>query len=267
MLLVPAIDVRNGRCVRLLRGDFGSATQYPDDPAETARRFADAGVRWIHVVDLDAAEGKGRDNRSTIDRIRRSVSCGLEVGGGVRSEEQAARLFDLGVELLVLGTVLVRSPQTVAAWVRRLGSRFIGGVDARDGTVRVAGWTEDGGRLDTDVAAELAGVGIRGLIYTNISRDGTLSGPDVERTNAVARASGLPTLISGGIGSAEDVEAAARRRDQLVAGVILGRALYESRLDLSALVKAYPQGPQAAPHQTPDLLSAEDSPWSRPAGG
>ncbi len=194
----------------------------------------------------------------------------------MRSEEQAARLFDLGVELLVLGTVLVRSPQTVAAWVRRLGPRFLGGVDAQDGTVRIAGWMEDGGRLDTEVAAELAGVGIRGLIYTNISRDGTLSGPDVERTNAVARASGLPTLISGGIGSAQDVEAAACRRDQLVAGVILGRALYESRLDLPALVKAYPQAPKAAkappapkaaPLQTPDLLPAAGSPWSRPAGG
>jgi phosphoribosylformimino-5-aminoimidazole carboxamide ribotide isomerase len=263
MLLVPAIDLRDGRCVRLLRGDFSSATQYPDDPAETARRFEEAGVRWIHVVDLDAAEGKGRDNRSTIERIRRSVSCGLEVGGGVRSEEQAALLFDLGVDLIVLGTVLVRSPQKVAAWAQKLGPRFLGGVDAQDGMVRIAGWREDGGRLDTDVAAELAGVGIRGLIYTNISRDGTLTGPDVERTNAVAGASGLPTLISGGIGSREDVEGAACKRDPLVAGVILGKALYESRLDLAELVRAYPQAPEIARPLSAGLPPAAGSPWNR----
>ena len=241
MLLVPAIDLRDGRCVRLLRGSFSSATHYPEDPVETARAFEQKGIRWIHIVDLDAAEGKGKDNLATVERVRHSVSCRLEVGGGVRSEEQAVRLFELGVDLIVLGTVLVRSPQTVAAWIGKLGPRFIGGVDARDGLVRVAGWTEDGGRKDTELAAGLPGLGIRGLIYTNISRDGTLEGPDVERTNAAARASGLPTLLSGGIGSRWDVSDAASRGDPLIAGIILGKALYESRLNLAELVKVYPQ--------------------------
>ncbi len=253
MLLVPAIDVRDGRCVRLLRGSFSSETHYPIEPAETARQFEQKGVRWIHIVDLDAAEGKGRDNLQTIERIRQAVSCRLEAGGGVRSEEQAARLIDLGVDLVVLGTVLVRLPEQVAEWTRRLGHRFIGGVDARDGTVRIAGWTEDGGRSDTDVAAGLAAVGIRGLVYTNINRDGTLEGPDIERTNAAARASGLPTLLSGGIGSQRDIEEAAARRDPLVAGVILGKALYESRLDLAELVRIFPQHP--------------GSPWDHAAAG
>ena len=243
MLLLPAIDLRDGRCVRLLRGSFSSATQYPDDPAEMARGFEQKGIRWIHIVDLDAAEGKGKDNLAVIERVRGAVSCRLEVGGGVRSEEQAARLFELGVDLIVLGTVLVRSSQAVAAWIRTLGHRFIGGVDARDGVVRVAGWTEDGGQKDTEVATGLAGLGIRGLIYTNISRDGTLQGPDVERTNTAARASGLPTLLSGGIGSRRDVDDAAGRCDPLVVGMILGKAIYESRLDLAELVRAYPQNP------------------------
>jgi len=253
MLLVPAIDLRDGRCVRLLRGDFSSAIQYPTDPVETARQFEHQGIRWIHIVDLDAAEGKGKDNFATIARIRRSVSCKLEVGGGVRAQEQAARLLDLGVEMIVVGTVLVRSPGLVSAWIRRLGHRFIGGVDARDGKVRIAGWTEDGKRPDTDLAAGLAGIGVSGLIYTNIARDGTMEGPDIERTNAAARASGLPTILSGGIGSRQDVADAAARADSLVAGVILGKALYESRLDLSELVRAFPQSP--------------DSAWDRAAAG
>lgn len=255
MLLVPAIDLRDGRCVRLLRGSFSNATQYPVNPVETARRFEQTGVRWVHIVDLDAAEGKGKENLQTIEGIRRSVSCRLEVGGGVRSEEQAARLLGLGVDLVVLGTVLVRHPAQVARWASRLGPRFLGGVDARDGTVRVSGWTEDAGRSDTDVASGLAAAGISGLIYTNISRDGTLEGPDIERTNAAARASGLPTLLSGGIGSRRDIEDTAARGDPLVAGVILGKALYESKLDLAELVRAFPQDPSPA----------ADSPWDRPA--
>lgn len=246
MLLVPAIDLRDGRCVRLLRGSFSDAKQYPTDPAEMARSFQDAGARWIHIVDLDAAEGKGKDNRAALERIRRSVSCGVEVGGGVRSEGQAARLLDLGVDMIVLGTILVREPAAVAEWIGRLGARFIGGVDAHDGRVKISGWTEDGGRSDVEVASELASLGLRGLIYTNISRDGTLEGPDVERTNEAARAAALPTLISGGIGSIEDVRRAARSADRLVAGVILGKALYESRVDLAELVREFPQyGPCA----------------------
>ncbi|MGA2764887.1 MAG: 1-(5-phosphoribosyl)-5-[(5-phosphoribosylamino)methylideneamino] imidazole-4-carboxamide isomerase [Spirochaetia bacterium] len=251
MLLVPAIDLRDGRCVRLLRGSFSSTKQYPVDPVETARLFEAGGARWIHIVDLDAAEGRGKDNLATVQRIRGSVSCRLEVGGGVRTEEQAGRLFDIGVDLIVLGTILVRCPQEVAAWIRRLGPRFVGGVDAVDGKVRVAGWTEDGGRSDSEVAAGLTGIGVRGLIYTNISRDGTLAGPDLERTNAAACASGLPTLLSGGIGSKQDVRDAASRADPLVVGVILGKALYESRLDLGELVREFPQTP--------------GSPWDLPA--
>jgi phosphoribosylformimino-5-aminoimidazole carboxamide ribotide isomerase len=251
MLLVPAIDLRDGHCVRLLQGSFASATQYADDPVETARRFEQTGIRWIHVVDLDAAEGKGKNNCSTLERIRRAVSCGLEVGGGVRSEEQARRLSDIGADLIVLGTVLVRSPELVAGWVSRHGHRFIGGVDARDGMVRVAGWTEEVGRTDTEVAAGLALLGMRGLIYTNISRDGTLEGPDVERTNAAARASGLPTLLSGGIGSGEDLDSVACRGDARLAGVILGKALYETQLDLKELVRFHSQ----------DVPQPAGSPW------
>jgi phosphoribosylformimino-5-aminoimidazole carboxamide ribotide isomerase len=252
VLLIPAIDLRGGRCVRLLRGSFSQATSYAEDPAETARGFAALGARWVHVVDLDAAEGKGKDNLDVIRRIRAAVppSCRLEAGGGVRSAEQAERLLLSGVDRVVLGTVLVRDPAAVRGWIKRFGPRFAAGVDAVDGRVRVAGWTEDGGRGDTEVAGELAALGFRWLIYTNISRDGTLAGPDIPRTSAAARAAGLPTILSGGIGSAEDIEQAAAQKDPLVTGVILGKALYEGRVDLAALFRRFPQG---------------DSPWDPPA--
>jgi phosphoribosylformimino-5-aminoimidazole carboxamide ribotide isomerase len=252
MLIIPAIDLRGGQCVRLLQGSFSQTTLYENDPVETARGYAGHGVQWIHVVDLDAAEGKGKNNLGVIEKIRSAVPCRMEVGGGVRSEGQAARLLSLGVDRVVLGTVLVRSPHDVAGWTARLGNRFAAGVDARDGRVKVAGWSEDAGIADTDIAAGLESLGIRWLIYTNISKDGTLAGPDIQRTNAAARAAALPTILSGGIGSERDVETTAESGDPFIAGVILGKALYESRIDLGRLIKQFPQ----------DGVSA----WDPPAG-
>lgn len=227
--------------MRLLRGSFSTAISYSSDPVACAQSFARDGARWIHIVDLDAAEGKGRDNLGVIGRIRAAIPCRLQVGGGVRRADQAARLLALGVQRIVLGTVLVKSPDDVAAWVRDYGPRFAAGVDATNGSVRVAGWTEEAGQRDTDVATGLAAVGIRWLVYTNIERDGTLSGPDIPRTNAAARAAGLPTILSGGIGSERDVEQVAEQKDPLVAGVILGKALYEGRVDLAKLISRFPQ--------------------------
>jgi phosphoribosylformimino-5-aminoimidazole carboxamide ribotide isomerase len=241
MVLLPAIDLRAGRCVRLLRGSFDAVTRYADDPVAVAKGYADAGARWIHVVDLDAAEGKGADNAAVLERIRAAVPCRIEAGGGVRTLDAARRLLGLGLDRVVVGTTLVRDPAAVAGWVKELGPRFAAGVDAVDGEVKVAGWKEGTARRDTDVAAGIAGLGISFMIYTNISRDGTLAGPDLDRTNAAARAAGVPTVLSGGIGSERDVHEAAERGDPLLAGVILGKALYEGRLDLAALISRYPQ--------------------------
>jgi phosphoribosylformimino-5-aminoimidazole carboxamide ribotide isomerase len=241
MLLLPAIDLRAGRCVRLLQGSFSDSTDYSSDPVETARGFEGDGARWLHIVDLDAAEGKGADNLRVIERIRRALSCRIQVGGGVRGLNQARALLDLGVDRLVVGTMVVRSPEEVHRWTGLLGPRLAAGIDARDGRVKISGWTEDTARADTEVAAGLGSLGLRWLIYTNISRDGTLSGPDIPRTNAAARAAGLPTILSGGIGSEQDVDDVARLREPHVSGVILGKVLYESRANLAALIRRYPQ--------------------------
>jgi phosphoribosylformimino-5-aminoimidazole carboxamide ribotide isomerase len=237
---VPAIDLRGGRCVRLVRGAFSSATVFPLDPAEQARRFADTGVRMIHVVDLDAAEGRGRDNRAALSAIRAAAPCVLEVGGGVRSDEDVRRLVDLGIERIVVGTVLAGSLRTVAAWIERFGRRFVAGIDASAGRVKVSGWTEDGGIADTELAGRLAGIGVIGIVYTSIAVDGTMAGPDVGRTAEIAREAGLPTILSGGIGSEVDVEEAAGA-EALVVGVIVGRAMYEGRVDLARLLARFPQ--------------------------
>ncbi len=252
MLLIPAIDLLDGRCVRLRQGSFSEATRYNADPVEMARSFAGLGARWLHVVDLDAAEGRGKDNRAVIGRIREAVGCRLEAGGGVRAEQDARRLLALGVDRIVLGTALVRSPRLTAEWIARIGPRFAGGIDAHDGRVKIAGWSLDAELSDVEAAAGLAGLGISGLVYTSIARDGTLGGPDIVRTNAAARAAGLPTILSGGIGSAADVETAAAEADPLIVGIILGKALYEGRADLGELIRRFPQESR--------------SPWDGPAG-
>ena len=241
MLLVPAIDLLDGRCVRLLRGSFSDATRYGSDPVETARAYAGSGARWLHVVDLDAAEGKGKDNRAVIARIREAAGCRLQVGGGVRSEEAARRLLDLGVDRIILGTVIARAPREAAGWIARLGPRFAAGIDARAGRVKVDGWAADGGARDVDAAAGLAGLGVRWLVYTSIDRDGTLAGPDIGGTNAAARAAALPTILSGGIGSEDDIARVIDAADPLVAGIILGKALFEGRVNLGALTRRYRQ--------------------------
>jgi phosphoribosylformimino-5-aminoimidazole carboxamide ribotide isomerase len=237
MLIVPAIDLLGGRCVRLLRGSYASAQVYGEDPVAMALALQRAGALWIHVVDLDAARGTG-SNRDTLRRVRDAVSCRLQTGGGIRSAGDVRELLSAGMDRLVLGTVLVRSPELVASWSADAGGSLIAGIDARDGDVRVSGWEQSGAMRDVDLASSVRGHGLRGIVYTSINRDGTLEGPDIARTNAVA-AVGLPVLLSGGIGSAEDVDRVYQTRDPNVVGLITGKALYEGRLDLASLISRY----------------------------
>ncbi len=243
MLIVPAIDLYGGRCVRLLQGAFSRATRYADDPAVVAARFQDDGARVIHVGDLDAAEGKGADNRAVIRKIRAAVSVRLQVGGGVRSEDDARALMEIGVARIVVGTPLARAPERVGEWAARLGGCLVGAIDARDGRVKVAGWAEDAALLDTELAARVSTLGLSGLVYTNISRDGMLGGPDIERTVKVALAASLPTLVSGGVGSFGDVERIHAAGEPLLCGVILGKAVYEGTVDLKSLITRFDADP------------------------
>jgi phosphoribosylformimino-5-aminoimidazole carboxamide ribotide isomerase len=244
MLIIPAIDILNGQCVRLSEGRYEQVRVYSASPASVAREFDAAGAACIHIVDLNAARGEGR-NRKALEKIRRAVSCRLEIGGGIREEKDIEELLSLNMERLVLGTVLARRPEQAAAWVEKYGPVFLGGIDAREGLVRVSGWEESSGIWDLALAGQGAILGLTGIIYTNIARDGTLAGPDIERTNRLAAVSGLPTILSGGIGSAEDVARVAREKHENISGLIVGKAIYEGSVDLAALIAAY-QRPEDA---------------------
>lgn len=239
MTIIPAIDLLNGRCVRLYKGDYDRATNYSQDPVSTARTFLKAGITRLHLVDLDAARGEGRNNRDVIRRIREEVPVTIEVGGGIRSERDVEELLEAGIHRLILGTILVRDPSRTEDWIRKYGSCFVAGIDALNGQVKVSGWEEEGPCSDVELARKAAQMGFRSIIYTNIAKDGTLEGPDIERTALIARESGLPVILSGGISSIEDFDAVARCNEELVRGIITGKALYEGRIDLAKTVSLY----------------------------
>ena len=245
MLIIPAIDLLGGKAVRLYQGSYDKVSTYDNDPVAAARRLEAAGISRLHLVDLDAARNAGgqpdRHNRAVIAAIRQAVSCEIEVGGGIRSRQDVEELAAAGVDWFIVGTALVKDPAGVADWIKARPGRFVAGIDAFDGKVKIAGWEGDAGLDDHNVAAKARAMGFSAIIYTNISRDGTLAGPDLARTKAVAAASGLPVILSGGIGSTADIEAVIADKDPLMLGIITGKALYEGRIDLESLCRRYPQ--------------------------
>ena len=243
MLILPAIDLLDGRPVRLTRGDFAARTDYARDATATARELEQAGARWLHVVDLDAARGSG-DNRTAIAAIRAAVGLRVQVGGGVRTLDDARALLAIGVDRVVVGSALARDPELPARWAEQVGDRLVAGIDAYHGLVKTHGWQAGGGMTDTALATRMRKQPVCAIVYTNIARDGTLAGPDVERTAAVARAAGRPVILSGGIGAPEHVDAVAAAHDAGaagIAGVIIGKAWYEGRIDMHDLLARYPQ--------------------------
>jgi len=241
MLVIPAIDLLGGSCVRLVQGKFDRSSVYSADPIETACRFIEAGAELIHVVDLDAARGTG-NNRSLIRGIA-SLSCPIQVGGGIRTSADVEELLSFGVKRLIVGTVFIRDPDRVRSWTSSYRVGFAASLDVSVGKVRVSGWEGDGG-LSAEEAAVLAReTGMRGIVYTAISRDGTMRGPDYTGTAAAARISGLPVILSGGIGSMDDIAAAAEREREGIAGVITGKALYTGAIDLAEAVRRFRKNP------------------------
>jgi phosphoribosylformimino-5-aminoimidazole carboxamide ribotide isomerase len=232
MIVYPAIDLRGGRCVRLVEGDFARETVFGDDPVAVARRWAAAGAQWIHVVDLDGARAGAPVQADLVGDICRAVSVPVQVGGGLRDEAAVRRVLDAGVARAVVGTVAVRDPDVCTHLCRTFPGRVAVGIDARDGVARVAGWEEGSTARATDLAATVAARGAAAIVYTDIGRDGTERGPNVDETCAVARAAGIPVIASGGVGSLAHVHAVARRAADGIAGLIVGRALYTGAVRL-----------------------------------
>ena len=235
----PALDLRNGKVVRLKEGDPARLTSYSDDPAEMARRWLEAGTRWLHVVNLDGAFGESdHANRAALISIldaAKSFDAGVQFGGGLRSLEAIEMAFSLGVSRVVLGTIAIENPDVVAQALASFGEQRIAvGIDARDGRVRVRGWTEDSGISALDLALQMRNLGLHTVIFTDVSRDGLGSGLNITSTRAVADASGLEVIASGGVHTLADVLAA---RAANLSGVIIGRALYEGTIDLESALQ------------------------------
>jgi phosphoribosylformimino-5-aminoimidazole carboxamide ribotide isomerase len=235
VIVYPAIDIRGGRCVRLVEGDFGRETAFDADPADAARRWAAAGAEWLHVVDLDGAKEGMPSNVEAIRKIRQAVSVPIQLGGGLRSEEQVVSAFDLGVDRVILGTAALRTPDLVARIAARWADRLAVGLDARDGRLAAAGWLDQTDAAVDEVALRLRQVGVQGFIFTDIRRDGTLTGPNLAALSDLVALLGRGVIASGGIGSVADVSDVALTGAD---GVIIGRALYDGRVDLQDAIAA-----------------------------
>ena len=232
MQLYPAIDLRGGRCVRLYQGSYDAETAYSDDPVGQARQFADAGASWLHVVDLDAARTGDPVNLAVIAAIADAVDVPVQTGGGVRSLDAAAALADAGVARVVIGTAAVETPELVEQVAARQPVAV--GLDARGREVATHGWEQGGGGDLLELAARFESSGAEAVVVTEISRDGTMSGPDTDGLAAVLDATGLAVIASGGVATLPDLTALAAIGDhsRRLAGVIVGRALYEGRFSV-----------------------------------
>ena len=237
MIFFPAIDVKDGKCVRLYQGDMEKVTVFNDDPAAQARTFAAAGAGWLHVIDLDGAVKGKPVNEAAVAAIVEAVDIPVQVGGGIRDIATVDFWLELDVERVILGTVAVKNPALVKEACRRHPGRVAVGIDARDGRVAVEGWTKQSLVTALELAGHMEDSGAAAIIYTDISRDGAMRGPNVEATVALARSTKVPVIASGGVSSMADLEALKKAGDGLLEGVISGRALYDGRIDLEAAVR------------------------------
>ena len=232
MIIYPAIDIRGGRCVRLTEGRFDAETVFADDPAEMALKWAGLGAEFLHLVDLDGAlAGEGK-NVPVIQRILKSVSIPVQLGGGIRNLETIEKLLELGVTRLILGSAAVKNPELVAEACKKYPGHIAVGIDAKNGEVAIEGWGQGSGVAAIELAKKMASFGVETIIYTDISRDGMLSGVNVEATAALARACGVPIIASGGVASIEDIRRVKAVEADGVQGCIIGKAIYTGAVDL-----------------------------------
>ena len=230
MIIFPAIDLKDGRCVRLRQGDMAQATVFNDDPAAQARSFEAAGFEYLHLVDLNGAFAGHSVNASAIRAILSAIKIPLQLGGGIRDRAAIDQWLSAGVARVILGTVAVSSPALVSEAARAHPGRIVVGIDAREGKVAVKGWAEEAAVSTTELAKRFEDAGVAAIIFTDIARDGMMEGANVESTAALARAISIPVIASGGVNSVRDIE---RLKDcgAGIAGVVVGRALYDGRID------------------------------------
>jgi phosphoribosylformimino-5-aminoimidazole carboxamide ribotide isomerase len=236
MDILPAIDLRGGKCVRLLQGDYSQQIDYSGDPVEVARQFEAAGAKWLHLVDLDGAKEGRPCNLPTIRRILAETTLKVEVGGGLREGQSIEELLDAGVQRCIVGTKALVDWNWFADLVQRprFARHIALGLDAKKGRLAVRGWVEETAETAVQVAQKAAGLPVAAIIYTDISKDGMMEGPNIEETLAVARATMIPVIASGGVTTIEDIRALAALP---LGGIIVGRAIYEKKLDVAEAVR------------------------------
>lgn len=254
MEVIPAIDLLEGRCVRLYQGDYNQAETFNQDPVAVARHWVDQGITRLHVVDLDGAKAGHPVNLSTITAIAAAIDIPIQVGGGLRDRQSVAELLDRGVQRVILGTIAVEQPNLVTQLCQAFPGQIVVGIDARNGQVATRGWLETSSVRATDLAQQMATAGVAAIIYTDIHRDGTLQGPNLEALRELANATPVPVIASGGVSSITDLLSLLALESQGVEGVIVGRALYTGDVDLKEALRAV--GPGRWQDVPPDLGSS-----------
>lgn len=237
LTLYPAIDLKGGQCVRLLHGRMDEATVYNDDPADQVRQFAKTGFGWIHIVDLDGAFAGQSVNAEAVAAIIGATKLKSQLGGGIRDMAAVERWLEMGLTRIILGTAAVKNPDFVAAAAKAHPGRIAVGIDARDGRVKTDGWDGDTSHTPAEVAKRFEDQGVAAVIFTDISRDGALTGVNVEATAALAEAVAIPVIASGGVAGVDDISALVAAGDG-IEGAIIGRALYDGRIDPEAALSA-----------------------------
>ncbi|KFE34139.1 1-(5-phosphoribosyl)-5-[(5-phosphoribosylamino)methylideneamino]imidazole-4-carboxamide isomerase [Thioclava atlantica] len=236
MILYPAIDLKDGQCVRLLHGEMDKATVFGDDPAAQAAKFEAAGCEWVHLVDLNGAFAGEPVNAAAVEAILARIKVPAQLGGGIRDMATIERWLDKGLARVILGTVAVENPELVREAAKAFPGKVAVGIDARNGRVATKGWAEETDVMVTDLAKSFEDAGVAAIIYTDIMRDGAMGGPNIEATEALARAVEIPVIASGGVSSLTDL--IALRDTGVIAGAISGRAIYDGALDLEEALAA-----------------------------
>lgn len=232
MILFPAIDLKDGKCVRLYQGEFDKVTVFSDNPAAQAKSFQDMGFSWLHLVDLNGALEGRPVNESAVESILKAITMPIQLGGGIRDLATIDRWLSLGIRRVILGTVALNNPQLVKEAARLYPGRIVVGIDGRNGKVAVQGWAETSEISVIELARQFEDAGVAAIVYTDISRDGTLTGPDLGGTQKLAEGISIPVIVSGGMSQTDDISAVKAIEHVGIEGVIIGRALYDKRIDV-----------------------------------
>ena len=237
MIIFPAIDILGGKCVRLFKGQFDQQTVFADDPLEMALKWQEAGAKYLHLVDLDGAKSGMPSNLSVIERIVSNIDIPIQLGGGIRNLQTIESFLNIGISRVILGSIAVKSPELVALACEKYDEKIVVGIDAKDSLVQIEGWGVSGNIQAEQLAKKMSSLGVKRIIYTDISRDGVLSGVNIESTVKLAEAAQIKVIASGGVKGIEDIENLKKVESKGIEGVIVGKAIYTGSLDLKEALK------------------------------